>query len=183
MVKRIYFIGSDMNQFSLIKDTGSRVFTELHYLRMDMLQGVKLDQIFLRDNNQLTQYSKKDFEFLNYNNMADLSGKSKAEQYEFTHELEDKLIISNGNMNGVLVIMELGIQDFFRSSLPDVYSDVYQFSIQNMKNELIWSSTAASKSRQQPYQPSCQKCIKMEKELNPYPYRIIFSKPRFCPLF
>ena len=59
MVKRIYFIGGDVNQLSFIKDTDHTILTELPNLRMDMLQENNMDQIFLKDNNRLTRIFEK----------------------------------------------------------------------------------------------------------------------------
>ena len=135
MVQRIYFIGSDMNQLSFSKDTDRATLTELPNLRMDMLQENNMDQIFLKDNNRLTRYSQNDFEYLAMGDQLDMNNERKAELYSFINGLNNKLVISNGNVNGVLVIMELN-NDLFRSGLPDVYSDAYQFSILNHKDEL-----------------------------------------------
>ncbi|WP_261304992.1 sensor histidine kinase [Paenibacillus andongensis] len=174
MVKRIYFIGSDVNQAALIKDTDNEIFTELPYLRMEMLENLHIDQIFLRDNNQLANYSRHDFEHLDRNTEADMNKESKAELNAFIDNIVNKPIITNGNINGVLIIMELN-QDMFRSGLPDAYSGYFHFSIVNAKDESIWSSDGV---KQPPtynaFQPYCSHCIQTEKALKPYPYRIIY---------
>ena len=91
-----------------------------------MLQENNMDQVFLKDNNRLTRYSQNDFEYIAMGDQLDMDNERKAELYSFINGLNNKLVISNGNLNGVLVIMELN-KDLFRSSLPDVYSDVFNF--------------------------------------------------------
>ncbi|MDQ0886621.1 two-component system sensor histidine kinase YesM [Paenibacillus sp. V4I9] len=182
MVQRIYFIGSDMNQLSFRKDTDLATLTKLPNLRMDMFQENNMDQVFLKDNNRLTRYSQKDFDYLKMSNQLNINVESKAELYSFINDLTNKLVISNGNVNGVLVIMELN-KDLFRSGLPDVYSDVYQFSILNHKDELVWSSADQQELVDNNTQTNCQKCVKLEKELNPYPYRVIFKQTSDFVLF
>ena len=120
---------------------------------------------------------------LNISNMSNqLNAENKAELFSFINGLNNKLVISNGNMNGVLVIMELN-KDFFRSSLPDVYSDDYQFSILNHKHELVWSSVDQQELADNNTQTNCKKCVKLEKELSPYPYRVIFKQTSDFVLF
>lgn len=182
MVQRIYFIGSDMNQLSFRKDTDHETLTKLPNLRMDMLQENNMDQVFLKDNNRLTRYSQNDFESLTMSDQFDSHIEKKAELYSFIDGLNNKLVISNGNVNGVLVIMELN-KDIFRSSLPDVYSDDYQFSILNHKDELVWSSADQQELAYNNTQTNCQKCVELEKELNPYPYRVIFKQTSDFVLF
>ena len=180
MVERIYFIGSDMNQLSFRKDTDLATLTELPNLRMDMLQQNNMDQIFLKYYNQLIRYSQNDFKYLEMSNQ--LNAENKAELFSFINGLNNKLVITNGNVNGVLVIMELN-KDLFRSSLPDVYSNDYQFSILNHKDELVWSSADQLELADNNTQSNCKKCVKLEKELNPYPYRVIFKQTSDFVLF
>ncbi|QYR22757.1 histidine kinase [Paenibacillus sp. sptzw28] len=183
MVRRIYFIGSDINQVSLIKDTDKAGFTELRHLRMDMLEDNNIGQLFLRDNNQLVEYSSKELENPGKRKQLDGNNESKAELKAFIDSLKDKLIITNGNINGVLVIIELN-RDFFRTGLPEVYSAAYQFSIVNKKNEVIWASDPAQqKLISSPFSQNCPDCTQSEKELNPYPYRIIYTQTSDFVLF
>lgn len=181
MVQRIYFIGSDMNQLSFSKDTDRTTLTELPNLRMDMLQENNMDQVFLKDNNRLTRYSQNDFEYIAMGDQLDMNNE-RAELYSFINGLNNKLVISNGNVNGVLVIMELN-NDLFRSGLPDVYSGAYQFSILNHKDELIWSSADQQELADNNTQTKCQKCVELKKELSPYPYRVVFKQTSDFVLF
>ncbi|MGO4272004.1 sensor histidine kinase, partial [Paenibacillus sp. TAF58] len=182
MVERIYFIGSDMNQLSFRKDTDHTTLTELPNLRMDLLQDNNMDQVFLKDNNRLTRYSQNDFEHLTMGNQLTINVERETELSSFINGLNNKLVISNGNVNGVLVIMVLN-NDLFRSGLPDVYSDVYHFSILNHKDELVWSSADQQELAANNTQTNCPQCIKLEKELNPYPYRVIFKQTSDFVLF
>ncbi|KRF42282.1 sensor histidine kinase [Paenibacillus sp. Soil787] len=182
MVRRIYFIGSDMNQLSFSKDTDRATLDELPNLRMDLLQENNMDQVFLKDNNRLTRYSPNDFEHLTMSNQLNINVERKAELSSFINGLNNKLVISNGNVNGVLIIMELN-NDLFRSGLPDDYSDDYQFSILNHKDELVWSSADPLVLADNHTQTNCQTCVKLEKELNPYPYRVIFKQTSDFVLF
>ena len=182
MVERIYFIGSDMNQLSFRKDTDLTTLTELPNLRMDLLQQNNMDQIFLKYNNRLIRYSQNDFKSLTTYNQLNSNVELNAELVSFINGLNNKLVISNGNVNGVLVIIELN-QDLFRSGLPDVYSDDYQFSILDHKDELIWSSANHQDLADNNTQTNCKKCVKLEKELNPYPYRVIFKQTSDFVLF
>lgn len=182
MVQRIYFIGSDMNQLSFIKDTDHETLTKLPNLRMDILQENNIDQVFLKDNNRLTRYSQNDFEYLAMGDQIYSNIEKKAELYSFINGLNNKLVISNGNVNGVLVIMVLN-KDLFGSGLPDVYSDDYQFSILNQKDELVWSTADQQELAENNTQTNCEKCVELEKELNPYPYRVIFKQNSDFVLF
>jgi two-component system sensor histidine kinase YesM len=139
MVERIYFIGSDSNQKSFYKDTNNQQFMELSSIRMDLLQSIKMSSLFLRDYNRLTQYSPNDLQIVDEKNYSLMNIKSTEELKSFIHDLENKMIISNGNINGVLVIIQLN-PEFFRTGLPPDHSPADQFSVLNSKHELIWSS-------------------------------------------
>jgi two-component system sensor histidine kinase YesM len=178
MVERIYFIGSDSNQKSFYKDTNNQQFMELSSIRMDLLQSIKMSSLFLRDYNRLTQYSPNDLQIVDEKNYSLMNIKSTEELKSFIHDLENKMIISNGNINGVLVIIQLN-PEFFRTGLPPDHSPADQFSVLNSKHELIWSSI---QNQIQPNAPLdnplmiCKDCAQRIKELSPYPYSVLFMR-------
>ncbi|OCT15048.1 hypothetical protein A8709_13095 [Paenibacillus pectinilyticus] len=169
MVQRIYFIGSDSNQVSYYKDTTNNQFNEMRDIRMDMLQAIKLSPLFLQDNNRLTKYLPKELQVDQIDKLNIVNKETAAEIDTFKQDIANKLILSNGNINGVLIIIVLN-PDFIGNGLPQNQSMGNQFSIVNGKQQEIW--TYPSKDGMQ----TCEGCEQITKKLTPYPYSVVFTR-------
>ncbi|QNK56679.1 sensor histidine kinase [Paenibacillus sp. PAMC21692] len=146
-VNAIYLIGADENQAALRKRAGSSGFEELGHLSIDSLQFAKLDQLILKDHDQFTSYGKDDFDnVVSYR--SKLLGTAEADAVrDFVSHIEDRLILTNGGLNGVLIVIVLA-DGFFESGLPPDYSDQSIFSILSPDRRLIWTSASNEEARQ-----------------------------------
>ncbi|MCD9023747.1 sensor histidine kinase [Cohnella silvisoli] len=162
LVHRIYFIGGDAGQAAWIKDIGQDGFAELPNIRMDLLQKIHMSERFLEDHNRIVKYSSQDLsKFIDSRHLA--QDKTVIRELRlFTENLKNRMIISNGNMNGVLILMQLQ-DDFFRTGLPLLQSEAFSFSVEDTQGNRLWSSDDA---------PVGQASA---KELSPYPYKVTFA--------
>lgn len=171
MVRKIFFIGSDANQLSFVKDTSADDFTELYHVRMDVLQELGVSSIFLKENHRLMTYSEDMLPNLEPGDISEWSAEGAEEIVAFLNSMTDTLLITNGNMNGVLIIIELD-PDYLGGGLKDEFASAYLYSNGDQGETLIWSSVQDPADRAA-MRADCPHCFKVEKELAPYPYRIV----------
>jgi two-component system sensor histidine kinase YesM len=177
-VRNIYFIGADHNQASLVKEIGTSSIGELTQIRMDMLQNIRLSDMFLKDYNQLVHYTMDDINRYLYKKNIDLKNESSAELNGFLQNLAGNLVISNGNINGVLVVIVLN-PNLIHSIFGEKDIGELQYSILAKNGRLVWSTVSDEGLRQIMLTDGTAAFTfqnvhysNITKELNPFPYRV-----------
>ncbi|QGQ98164.1 sensor histidine kinase [Paenibacillus psychroresistens] len=140
IISSIYFIGKDVNQKSFRKVTESSQFEELTDIQMDVLGYSKLDSLFIADHDQFTYYQEDDFTKL-YRTDYPLLNKANLDQLNsFISNLKNHLILTNGNENGVFIVIVLK-DNFFQQAMPHSKNDSESlFSVVNAQNNILWSN-------------------------------------------
>jgi two-component system sensor histidine kinase YesM len=153
IVNSIYFIGNDWNQVSLRKVIGSPRTENLEHLHMDLLEYSQLDKLFLKDHDQFTLYTDKELNAnLTYRSKL-LSLQGIGGIQDFVSNIKNHLIITNGNVNGVLIVIVLD-DHFFEYGMPPERTEQTErtdpsvFSVILPSHRLIWSSTKDTGIRQ-----------------------------------
>jgi two-component system sensor histidine kinase YesM len=186
IVSSIYFIGKDVNQKSYRKITDSSQFEELSHIQMDALVYSKLDRLFLPDHDQFTfyqeddfaKYYRKDYPLLDEGNLAQLG--------TFTANLKNHSILTNGNENGVFIVIVLN-DNFFQQALPPNKTDDSLFSVVNADNHILWSNINDETLRQdigKEGKGSTDPEIVYKntvKELSPFQLRVIHTEIQSSP--
>ncbi|MBM7568989.1 sensor histidine kinase [Paenibacillus sacheonensis] len=142
-VQAVYFLSKNSVQRSLVQKIQSASFTDLPLLDQDRLHYSRLDKLILPDREQLTKYSKADFAkyFKTDNPMLE---KADIKQLKaFMAEIQDRLVFSNGNENGVLTMIVLSDR-FFQQAIPDKSPDGTYYSVIGKDNRLLWTTAPSN---------------------------------------
>lgn len=132
-VKSLYFIGANRNQASMLKQANSDELIKLDRMSMDDLHEIGLDATFLKSHDRLELFTNQEL------NKVLKSNTNEAHIKSFIDAVSGRIIISNGNASGVLLIAVLN-PDFLRSALPDNLSEEYGFMIINDQQKRLWST-------------------------------------------
>ncbi|NBD24022.1 sensor histidine kinase [Paenibacillus glycinis] len=142
-VQAVYFLGQSFVQRSMAQQIASSTFADLPRLDQDRLHYAKLDKLILPDREQLTRYTQADFEraFRTGNPMLE---KADIKQLKaFMAALQDRLVFSNGNENGVLTIIVLSDR-FFQQAIPEKSPEGTYFSVVGKDKRLLWTTAPSN---------------------------------------
>ncbi|AZN39306.1 sensor histidine kinase [Paenibacillus albus] len=180
MISSIYFIGADINQQSLRKITNSSRFEKLPHLQTEVLRSSGLEELFLPSHDQFTVYTKDDFSRHFHTDNKLLTPENINGLSLFIHSIQDHLVITNGNENGVFIFIVLDDR-FFNQALPLKKIAHTQFSLVGQDNRVLWS-TAENQLKQAIVSGVSAKSVSGTaytntiKDLFPFKLRIVYSE-------
>jgi two-component system sensor histidine kinase YesM len=168
-VTAVHFIGADINEQSYDKKTNISSFEELPRLRMETLTESKLVNLFLPDHDQFTLYTDAEFNTVFRTDNRLLSVEDIEGLKSFISNIKGHLILTNGNKNGVFIVIVLS-DHFFERSLPPSRSDASSsiFSVMGRNNRILWSSGKSAAD-----DGSFTNTV---KELQPFQLRMVYSE-------
>lgn len=177
-VQTVFFLGTSFNQRSMAQKVMSRSFMDWPRLDQDRLHYSKLDGLILPDRELLTFYTKDDFakHFSTANPMLE---KADIKQLRsFMSEIQDHLVFSNGNENGVLTLIVLSDR-FFQRAIPSELPEGSYFSVIGKDNKVLWTTAPSNplKSANLPTMASDGGTAYRNtvKELSPFRLSIVYS--------
>ncbi|QHW31617.1 sensor histidine kinase [Paenibacillus rhizovicinus] len=138
-VQAVYFLSQTFVQRSLVQKIESGTFMDLPRLDLDRLHYSKLDKLILPDRDQFTMYTQADFAqyFTTGNPMLE---KDDVRQLRaFMAEIQNRIVFSNGNENGVLTMIVLSDR-FFQQAIPSSLPEGTYFSVLGKDNRILWTT-------------------------------------------
>jgi sensor histidine kinase YesM len=186
-VDTVYFIGANANQLSCRLVAESSRLEELPRLHTDLLQHAKLEELFLVDHDQFSLYTHDDFERYLRTDSQLLNPEDIAGVKAFLSEIQDHLIITNGNANGVFIVIVLS-DHFFAKALPDK-TDGFIASVISEDDRILWSSAQDGFTRPGADWDSRKRIFDEERyasrieELAPFRLRFVYTEHRETSFF
>lgn len=138
MVDAVYFIGANVNQLSYRKQAASPGVEELPNLHMELLHHSKLENVFLPDRDQLIVYTEEDLMRRFRTDSELLSSADIAGLQRFMKEIQGRVVMTNGNANGVFIVIVLE-DGFFGRAIPEQDVAGSFFSVANGER-ILWST-------------------------------------------
>lgn len=173
LVNAVYFIGVNGNQQSYVKKTGSPAFEELPRLRTELLQRARLESLFLPDRYQVARYGKDDFDRHVRWDHPLIDAEDAVALQSFITQLEGHPIVTNGNENGIYIVLVLDDR-FFTQAMPNASGDKLLLSVESFDGRMLWS-TAADSAEAVYRNASYANTV---RELSPFRLRVVLSEPK-----
>ncbi|WP_135548010.1 sensor histidine kinase [Paenibacillus cymbidii] len=183
-VEAVYMIGSDSNQSALALHAGEERPVVLEKLRLDALESSSLSSLYVRSHDRLEWIDAAE---LTERSRTDGPGRDPVvsrELADMNRTLAGKLIISNGNANGVLIVLVLA-ERFLDAALPDDYDADYSFALMNDSRKPLWSAGASvsaelvrGMTEAADFDFDGSRYIVRSKPLTPYPETLLFARKR-----
>ncbi|MBW7457508.1 histidine kinase, partial [Paenibacillus sepulcri] len=142
-VQAVYFLGQSFVQRSLVQRISSASFVDLPRVDQDRLHYSKLDKLILPDRELLTRYTQSDFAQVFRTNNPMLEKADIDQLKAFMAEIQDRLVFSNGNENGVLTIIMLSDR-FFEQAIPKKMPEGTYFSVFGKDKRLLWTTAPSN---------------------------------------
>jgi len=178
-VSAVYFIGADVNQFSYRKAADAHAFEELPDLRMETLRHAKLEDVFLSDHDRFTRYSAAFLKSRMRTDNALLSPADIEALNRFIADIQGRLVIGNGNENGVFIIAVVD-ERLFRQALPPGGDDGSVFSVIDEDGRALWSSSKLADAAGV-RDGTANKLTRSSKDLPPFRLRVTYEGARSLP--
>lgn len=179
-VKSVFFIGADRNQASFMFRSDAEGPTAFDYIRLDFLEQLEMDDFFLKSHDRLELFADRELTNLTKADSRSNNLAAQAELAGMSRNLANNLLITNGDANGVLIIVVLDAQ-FVSACLPDHYSDAYFFSMVNESGTTLWHSGTDEKMAQRMtatggFEYANYRYISKSQPLTPFTDTLLFAR-------
>mgnify|MGYP001390583134 CR=1 FL=1 len=187
IIQSIYFIGENENQESHQKLTVATHFTDLPHLHTDALYSAGLMDLFLSEHNQFVRYNRKELAVYYDERNPMLSEANRHAISKFLSDIQDKMIITNGNVSKVFIVMVLN-DHLFERLLPENLGSSH-YTVMDERSEVLWSTSSDRKLLQAAAsgaitsRVSDRSYVHLTREIPAYQLRVVYSseQPRQIP--